>query len=63
MSVVEESVAKKLIRRSEIGFRKYGTTMERKDLSLEQWLVHLQEELMDAAVYVEKLIEVTRDKH
>jgi hypothetical protein len=29
--------------------------MERDDLSPLQWLQHLQEELMDAAVYVEKL--------
>ncbi len=34
---------------------KYGTTMERNDLTLMQRLQHLQEELMDAAVYVEKL--------
>ena len=31
--------------------------MERKDLSLMEWLQHLQEELLDAAVYVEKLKE------
>jgi len=29
--------------------------MERNDLTLLEWLQHLQEELMDAAVYVEKL--------
>ncbi len=31
--------------------------MERGDLSTIEWLVHLQEELMDAAVYVERLIK------
>ena len=36
---------------------KYGVTMERGDLSLIEWLTHLQEELMDAAVYVQRLIE------
>jgi hypothetical protein len=29
--------------------------MERDDLTLMQWLQHLQEELMDAAVYIEKI--------
>ena len=31
--------------------------MERDDLSLQEWLQHLQDELLDAAVYVEKLKE------
>jgi hypothetical protein len=42
------------------GFRKYGTTTERTDLSLLDWLQHLQEELLDAAVYVERLKEEAR---
>jgi hypothetical protein len=29
--------------------------MERDDLSLDEWLTHLQEELMDATLYIEKL--------
>lgn len=31
--------------------------MERTDLDIVGWLTHLQEELMDAAVYVERLIQ------
>jgi len=31
--------------------------MERGDLDLLAWLQHLQEELMDAAVYVERLMQ------
>ena len=30
--------------------------MERTDLNTLEWLVHLQEELMDASVYVERLL-------
>ena len=30
--------------------------MERTDLNTIEWLTHLQEELMDAAVYVERLM-------
>lgn len=58
MSKIEDQVAKKLLDRADKGFKKYGVTMERTDLNLRDWLVHLQEELMDATVYVEKLLEV-----
>ncbi len=37
------------------GFKKYGVTTERKDLTMTQWLQHLQDEVMDAAVYAERL--------
>jgi hypothetical protein len=50
-----EAVVAQLRTRAKKGKEKYGTTMERDDLSPLQWLQHLQEELMDAAVYVEKL--------
>lgn len=49
-----------LLARSEAGFRKYGTTTDRVDLTLLDWLQHLQEELLDAAVYVERLKEEIR---
>lgn len=41
--------------RSKRGYYKYGTTLERNDLTHVEWLQHLQEELMDAALYIEKL--------
>ena len=50
-----ENVVKQLRDREEEGLRKYGVNTERKDLSPLQWLQHLQEELMDASVYIEKL--------
>jgi hypothetical protein len=37
------------------GYQKYGTTTERTDIDFLGWLQHLQEELLDAAVYVERL--------
>ena len=52
---ITEAVVDQLRTRAEKGKEKYGTTMERNDLTLLEWLQHLQEELMDAAVYVEKL--------
>lgn len=48
-----EAVRAKLHERSVFGLRKYGTTTERQDLTVTQWLTHLQEELLDAAVYIE----------
>ena len=41
--------------RSEVGIRKYSTTLERNDLNVLEWLTHLQEELMDATLYIERL--------
>lgn len=55
MSKIEEQVIAKIRERAEVGLNKYGVTMDRQDLKLTDWLTHLQEELMDAAVYVEKL--------
>ena len=52
---IVESVISKYKERSETGIKKYGTTLDRNDLNLSDWLTHLQEELMDATLYVEKL--------
>jgi hypothetical protein len=56
MSKLEDKVCEKIKRRAEVGKAKYGVTMERTDLTTLEWLTHLQEELMDAAVYVERLL-------
>ena len=57
MSSIERKVCKKINERALKGKEKYGTTMERTDLSLGAWINHLQEELMDAAVYAEKILD------
>ena len=57
MSKFEDRVIEQIRNRAEIGLQKYGTSMERTDFSLHDWLQYFQEELMDAAVYVEKLKE------
>ena len=60
-----ESVRDKLAARAEVGLRKYGVTTERDDLSAREWLTHLQEELMDACVYIEAFLNTpgTGDGH
>ena len=45
----------KFKQRSEFGKAKYGTDLYRKDLSILEWIVHAQEEHMDAILYLEKL--------
>lgn len=62
MSYIENSVAAKLLKRAEVGLTKYGVTMERTDLSRLDWLIHAQEEAMDLAVYLERLIQDERNK-
>jgi hypothetical protein len=57
MSRIENQVIAKIQARAETGQRKYGVTMERKDLTFRQWVTHLQEELLDAAIYAEKLLD------
>ena len=50
-----QQVKDKFEERSQVGIKKYTTTLERDDLSFLDWLTHLQEELMDATLYVERL--------
>ena len=54
---IVESIIERFKERSDEGIKKYGVTMARKDLSSLEWLIHLQEELMDAILYAEKLKE------
>lgn len=55
MSIYEEKVIEKIRQRAKVGLKKYGVTMEREDLTDIEWLTHLQEELLDGAVYIERL--------
>ena len=62
MSSIENKVCIKILNRAEIGEKKYKTTMERTDLSELDWLVHAQEEAMDLAIYLEKLIHLKKNE-
>jgi hypothetical protein len=55
---IVSAVIRKIYQRSQVGIKKYGTTMDRDDLSYAEWLTHLQEELMDSIIYLEKLKNV-----
>ena len=52
---VVKSIVNKFLERSSFGKKKYGTDLDRKDLSTFDWINHAQEELMDGILYLEKL--------
>lgn len=52
---VVESVVDKFIERSNVGFAKYGKTLRDDKSDLFVWVNHLQEELMDAVLYMQRL--------
>jgi|TARA_B100001093_G_C25991360_1_gene661618 hypothetical protein len=57
-----ESVVKKFINRSDVGYKKYGVTLQKDDQPLDTWLQHIQEELMDAVNYIEKTRQVLKSE-
>jgi len=61
MSKIEDEVCEKIQQRAEVGLEKYGTTMEREDFSDLDWMNYLQEELMDGAVYLQRMINNYQD--
>jgi lipid II:glycine glycyltransferase (peptidoglycan interpeptide bridge formation enzyme) len=54
---VIKKVVKKFVKRSEVGFKKYGVTLRDDSANMDEWLNHLQEELMDAVNYIERARE------
>jgi hypothetical protein len=62
-SSVEDAVVAMIRARGKVGRRKYGTTMDRKDLHPDEWVEHHQQELADALQYAERMKGVTRLLH
>ena len=52
---IVDDVIKRFKKRSEEGIEKYGTTLYDSPDGFYKFLNHLQEELMDATLYIEKL--------
>ena len=59
---VVERVVDKFVSRSDVGFEKYGVTLNNDKSNLFAWINHLQEELMDAVLYMQKLKETTTEE-
>ena len=57
-----ERVINKIKSRSDVGYKKYGVTLQDDDQTLDKWLTHIQEELMDAVNYIEKVKSVLSDE-
>ena len=55
---VVERVVDKFKQRSDVGYKKYGITLDDDPSKVVDWLNHLQEELMDAVLYLQKAKEV-----
>jgi hypothetical protein len=53
-SIVEE-VRQDLLDRSEVGIKKYNTTLDRDDLTTVEWVQHALEEAMDLSLYLKRL--------
>ena len=51
---IVERVVDKFVGRSDVGFEKYGVTLEDDPSDMLAWLNHLQEEMMDAVLYLQK---------
>ena len=57
-----QAVIESFASRCEKGYKKYGvTTYEDRETDLLGWLQHLQEELMDAVVYIERLKQEVKE--
>jgi hypothetical protein len=55
MDSIVTSVIKQFEERSIKGKEKYGTDLDREDLSLLEWIEHAKQEHMDAILYLEKI--------
>jgi hypothetical protein len=54
-SIVQQ-VQDDMSRRSAVGFVKYGTTMDRKDKSMRDWIYEAYCEALDLSIYLKKIM-------
>jgi hypothetical protein len=59
---IVDSVIDSFVNRASIGKQKYGTDLDRNDLSLYEWIEHMQTELQDAILYLEKIKKIIGGK-
>ena len=62
MDSIVTAIVEKFKQRSAFGKAKYGTDLDRTDLSVLDWIQHAQEEHMDAILYLEKLKQTLSGK-
>jgi hypothetical protein len=49
-------------KQQEKGLKKYGKTVDQADLSIEEWIEHTQEEIVDTLIYLECIKQKMIDK-
>ncbi len=57
-----DALIEKYKERAEKGQLKYGTTLDRNDLQLLDWINHAQEEAMDYCLYLEKIKQMLKNE-
>jgi hypothetical protein len=62
---IVERILNRFSKRSEVGINKYGTTLQRTDLTTLEWIDHAIEESMDFILYLERLKDeqIVTNKH
>jgi hypothetical protein len=55
---IVENVIQKYIERSEVGIKKYGTTLDGNNS--DNFLLHAQQEAMDLSLYLEKIMQIIK---
>ena len=63
MSRILYSIIDDLLAREDKGIKEYGTTMDRTDLSEQDWLQHAYEEALDLAIYLKKIIKTKQNEN
>lgn len=58
---VVNSIIQQFAERSRVGLAKYGTTLDREDLDILDWIEHSKQEAMDFVLYLEKLKRVIQE--
>ena len=59
---IVDTIVDKFVNRAKFGKNKYGTDLDRTDLSVVEWITHAQDELHDGILYLEKLKQILKGK-
>jgi len=60
---IASDIIKQIKSRADIGLNKYGVTLDRKDLTQEEWIQHAIEEALDFAGYLTKFKQIMQEKN
>ena len=63
MKDTEKLVCEDILRRQQVGIKKYGTTLADNKLPLRDWLAHAYEEALDQALYLRRAIQEMDQEH